>query len=78
MEKTILTTIRELSVMHFEEMHYRAIINDKQFRRFYDQSRCVVSHNGTIKYPYLGSFCALKRCISPFCQCKNCSYNIQY
>ena len=65
-------------MMHFGEMHYRAIISDKQFRRFYNQSRCVVSHNGTNDHPYLGSFCALDRCVNPLCNCKDCSYCVKY
>ena len=78
MKKNFLTNIRELSLTHFGEMHYRAIISDKYFRRFYDQSRCVVSFSGTNGYPYLGSFCALKRCVSPYCNCKDCSYCVKY
>ena len=63
---------------HFGHMHYRATLDTNEFRRFYVEPRCVVSHNGSNNYPYFGSFCALERCVNPYCNCKDCSHCVIY
>lgn len=78
METNILVIIRKNSMAHFGNMTYRAVVGSTQFRRYYVEPRCIVSHNGTNNNPYIGSFCKQKDCIHPLRQCKDCSLCIHF
>lgn len=73
-----LENIKTLSKVYFHQPSRQTNNSMINFRRYYHQPRCVVDYNTKTGHGYFGSFCALERCVNPFCDCKNCSYNIQY
>lgn len=63
---------------YFGHMHFSAAINTSEFRRFYDEPRCIISHNGSNDYLYVGHFCKRKKCTRPTHQCKDCPLCIKF
>lgn len=72
--KIRMTTIKNYN----PNVVYTTNIRNFRIRRHYPASRCNVDYDQLSKVVYVGGFCKEKKCIHPFRQCKNCSYNIQY
>lgn len=71
-----LLKIRMLSRVFFLRTSHRTDNGKNRFRRYYYQPRCVVDYDIKCQRAYFGSFCALERCVHPYCNCKDCSYSI--